>query len=717
MKQKHIYITTIYFLALSLTTATATVFTPLPTDINESQTIYNQSPVNLLQVNIRTVIGQGACVVGDYSGCTLDDVNNDIDATDDFKPEIKVHFQSDDFPDDGKVSNATLRLRGATSRLVDLKSYRIKLDSKKELWRKQRKLQLNKHTGDLTRIKNKLSFDLMTTIPNLSSLRTQFIQMYIDNQNYGLFTHVENVGKEYLKNRGYDKDSNIYKAENFEFKKHPELQIDANGQPLDITAFETILEQKRGDDSKKLWEMLNALNDPNNNFKTDVLDKYFNVNNILTWEAVNILMGNSDITTSNFYIFNPKGKDTFYILPWDYDQSWGYDWEETTIRNDYVPDKKYRGPHNFWATKLGQRFLSQPNGLNLLKEAVTEIKNNYLTEAKIKAFADSYYPIVYPQISQNPDFDYLDFNKDTDKETLTAYTELYNQIATTVEANYQKFLVDLNSPMPFRFDKPRIVGTNIVFEWDESVDLQGDSVTYDLEISTSPSFAPNTIAYSKKGISGTTFTTQWMLPKGKYYLRMTSRDNVNPTQNWQYATNEYYDMQNDKINYGVKEFTIDVDGVMPDTIKIDGQQNDWEGRLIFSDPNDIQEANVVDWRKGGMVQDQNNFYFAYVNDDNISTANLWAWHIFLNTDNNLQTGFDDGYDYILEGGELWKYTGDGNSWQWQFIAQSNFQVNGTFAEFKVPKNLIGNSNSVEVFFYGSNKYLKPNTPSDYMIGN
>ena len=715
MKKKYLILS---LLSFSLTSLWATVFTPLPTDISESPTIYNQGTVNLLRVDAKTVIGQGPCIVGNYVGCTLEDINNDLDGSDDFKPEIKVHFSADDFPDDGQVSNASMRLRGATSRFFDLKSYRIKLDSKKKLWRGERKLQLNKHMGDMTRVKNKLSFDLMSTIPHITSLRTQFVNLYVDNEDFGLFTHVEYVGKEYLKRRGYDKDSNVYKAENFEFRVHPELAIDANGQPLDIKAFETILDQKRGDDSKKLLEMLNALNDTENDFQNDVLNKYFNINNILTWEAINILMGNTDITTSNFYIFNPKGKDTFYILPWDYDQSWGFDREATTLRLDTVPAKSSRGPHNFWATKLGERFLSQPGSIELLKSAVEEIKNNYLTKSKIKTFIDSYHPVVFPQVSKNPDFDYLDFAQGSDELTLAAYNELYNSLPDTVEANYQQFLKDLNSPMPFWVDTAKLVDKNISITWNKSFDLQGNDITYDLEIASTPEFKASDIKYSIKKLKKDDFSTTWMLPKGTYYLRITARDNVNPQENWQYAFNEFYDETRDKIFFGVDQFTINVDGEVEDAIiKIDGNQDDWQGKLIFSDANDIKAKHVVDWRQGGFEQDSNNLYLAYVNDDAIDKDNLWAWHVFLNTDNNVNTGFDDGYDYVLEGDELWRYTGTGDDWKWTLVSTIESAVNGSFAEFKIPKNLLNNSSNFEIFFYGSNKYLKKGTPSDYMIGN
>ena len=560
--KKHILLNKFAILSFFLTSLSATVFTPLPSDIQEEKAIYSYEDSTLLRVDLKSVISEGNCTKSDYVGCTLKDVHTDIDGTDDFKPEVKVHFSADDFVDDGKTANATLRLRGATSRNYALKSYRIKLDSKKELWRDERKLQLNKHIGDSTRVKNKLSFDLMSTIPHLPSLRTQFVQLYIDNQDYGLFTHVENVGKEYLKKRGFDKDSNIYKAENFEFRLRSELEIDAKGQPLDEKKFESILEIKRGKDSKKLLEMLSAVANLNNNFKDDVLNKYFNVNNFLTWASVNILMGNSDIKTSNFYIFNPKDKDTFYFLPWDYDQTWGSDWDENTIREGSIPSKTYRSPHNLWVSHFGKRFLLQKGAIAQLKEAVTEIKNNYLTKAKIEAFTKSYHDVVFPLISEEPDFDYINFHKDTDELTLKEYNKIYNALANSVERNYQIFLKDLESPTPFWLEKPVLNEENIVFDWDKSIDLQDDNITYDLEISTTPLFKKEDVKYSIKKMKTNHLSTQWMLPKGTYYYRVTARDDKNPKENWQQSFNEFNDKKLQQRIFGVEKFTIKSDGIV-----------------------------------------------------------------------------------------------------------------------------------------------------------
>ena len=98
------------------------------------------------------------------------------------------------------------------------------------------------------------------------------------------------------------------------------------GKPVDEQWFNSKLKIKRGKNHKKIFEMITAVNNASNNFSTDVMAKYFNKNNYLSWLSVNFLFGHIDavgINADNFYLLNPKGKDTFYFLPWDYDEAWG----------------------------------------------------------------------------------------------------------------------------------------------------------------------------------------------------------------------------------------------------------------------------------------------------------------------------------------------------------------------------------------------------------
>ena len=558
MKNKGIRTVIASVMVISPMALYADVFAPLANDLILPSNIHPTAPANLLNIQLRTVIGTGNCEVDtneveDYTGCTLDDVNDDTDGDDKFKPEIKVHFIADDFADDGKTTNGTLRQRGGYSRFAVQKSYRLKLDGKNDLWRNERKLQLNKHPWDVVRVRNKLSFDLMQGIPHLPSLNSQFVKLTIDNVSHGIYTHIENVGKEYLLNRGWDKDSALYKAKSFSFSEKSDYDLDANGKPLDEDAFEAHIEIKRGKNHTKFVEMLAAVNDETNNFQMDVLDKYFNRNNYLSWMAVNILTGNVDVSHSNFYLYNPKGSDDFYFLPWDYDDTWGIDEQPDNVADGTSWDKHQFNPQHLWSSKFHQRFLKQPNALALLTEAVTKIKNDHFSSQRIQTLLDRYSTVIASAIkdADEPDFYELPTTtteNDPDSALRDEYDLVYSQLLGRLQQNYARFIAEKESPMPFDLNTPTFSNGNINFTWDAAFDSQGDAIRYDLDVSTTPNFQNGTIKLSVQGITVNSYSTPWQHPAGVYYYRVTARDSGGHWQN----SNESYvenDGQDDEVIY------------------------------------------------------------------------------------------------------------------------------------------------------------------------
>ena len=84
-----------------------------------------------------------------------------------------------------KVPNATVQIRGQTSSRYAQKNYKIELKKNKGTWRGQRTINLNKHMEEGMRFRNKLSYDLLKGIPELLSLRTQFVHLYVKDETEG----------------------------------------------------------------------------------------------------------------------------------------------------------------------------------------------------------------------------------------------------------------------------------------------------------------------------------------------------------------------------------------------------------------------------------------------------------------------------------------------------------------------------------------------------
>ena len=136
---------------------------------------------------------------------------------------------------------------------------------------------------------------------------------------------------------------------------------------------------------------------------------------------------------------------------------------------------------------------------------------------------------------------------------------------------------------------------------------------------------------------------------------------------------------------------------------LDGSLSDWSQTTSFgADGNDISVAGAqADWLEAWMAHDSDNLYLAYRNDGPINVGTWWPWQVYLDTDNNPQTGFKSGgigADFILQGQSLERYTGNGSNWSWESQALVDFSRgnNGQQVEMKLPRSVLGNISDIKV---------------------
>ena len=712
-------------------------------DIIEPENTYNSDAPILINLFAKTIIEEGNCITDDYDGCTFNDVLNDVISSDDFKPEVKVHITGDNYPDDGLLSNAKIRQRGATSRFGAQKSFRIKLDKDIPLWRGERRIQLLKSFFDLSRIRNKLSYDLFADIPNLPSMRSEFVKLTLEDQgvtqDMGLFTQVEYFGKEYLERRGWDKDSRIYKSNLFYFQYRDAFALDADGEPVDEDEFEKYLEIKRGDTHQELIDMILAVNDFNLDFQTEVFNKYFNLDNYLSWFAVNILTNNTDTTAQNYYLYNPIDTENFYFVPWDYDYAWAASLEGDSF--EFKPRWWY-SHGNHWGNNFNERFLRTPGNLALLKSAIDEIKQEHLTVEKIMAKRDAYYDVIFPTITTSRDWDFI-YIYGTDPEKVAQYNQIFDALSNNVEENYALFLERLNDPMPFYMSDAEVGENNkVFFNWGKSESLSNQTIIYDLEIATDKFFNTSTIIQTITGITESEYLLDWIHPKGNYFFRVVSRDAADPENHWQIGYDSLLRNSNDTaVIYGVKPFFVAQDGteeppepsdavsnpVLDTALVLDGDSSDWNSLVAFnSDANDIANdaQNNIDWDANAIAHSDDNIYLLYKNHNAIDASSSgfipWGWQMLIDADNNPETGFKFsnalGADFIIEGTTFESYSGTGTNWSWNVIGNLSKSIANNIGEFSFPRSWLGSTESMQVVFSGANASYGGNTTDLYPDG-
>ncbi|MBP1154259.1 MULTISPECIES: CotH kinase family protein [unclassified Paenibacillus] len=443
---------------------------------------------------------------------------------------------------------ATIEQRGNSVRQSDLKSFKIRMDEEGP-WNQQHIINLNKHPFDYTRIRNKLSYDYLSLIPELASSETQFTQLYVKDLtanppeqefvDYGLFTHVEQVNRGFLKRNGLDADGYLYKAINFEFYRYPELLRDRDDPLYDKAKFETVLSISGREYHEKLIRMLDDVNNDQLNFDR-VFNKYFDKNNFLSWIAFNLMTGNLDTTGNNFFLYSSRFSDTWYFIPWDYDKAWNYDWQWGNKGNTIHPTRE--GLSLYWGWPLAKKFFQNPANVEALNEKM-ETLSGIMNKERTKALLDQYYPTIQPMVLRSPDVQLLP--KDVQR-----FDEEYYSLADFTSNSLDKYYTHLEKPMPVFIGGPWLDKDRMTFTWGPSYDLQGDEIYYDVQIAQTPDFS--TMVYENKGLQETELTME-RLPVGVYYWRVIIRD----SQGHEQIAFESFIDGNGKFFHGVKQIIIE----------------------------------------------------------------------------------------------------------------------------------------------------------------
>lgn len=447
-------------------------------------------------------------------------------------------------------TNGTIQVRGNTSSKKSLKSYKVELRNWTGGWNDQFTLALNKHVGDITRIKNKLCYDLLIGQPDTISLRTQFFHIYLKDEtnqdseisntafeDLGLFTMVEQPNTTFLRNHGLDPNAQLYKANFFEFFRSPDKLKTVDDPSFDLSQFEDILEVKGDKNHTKLLEMLDAVNDPRIPI-TDTFEYYFDADNYFSWMAFNILVGNIDTSSQNFYLYSPQSSHKWFFIPWDFDGSFD---RLNLAEFGYNPTQDWQeGVQTYWGVVLHKRVLSEPKYRELLDEKI-EYWMAELTPNKINGLLTTYRPLTEPLLTVLPDEKF--FNQ-------AEYDFAYQTFSAEIDNNYMLYQKSLEEPMPFFVFPPILNSGSVEFGWNSSYDFQDTDISYNIQVARDLEFSDMIIDEKIKNF--TTLKVENDLPVGAYFLRISAED---PNGHKQFSYGRYIDPDR-VVHIGLRLFYV-----------------------------------------------------------------------------------------------------------------------------------------------------------------
>ena len=455
------------------------------------------------------------------------------------------------------VPNATVQIRGQTSSRNAQKNYKIELKKNKGTWRGQRTINLNKHMTEGMRFRNKLAYDLLKGIPQLISLRTQFVHLYVKDttdgsadsefEDYGLYTQVEQLNKTGLKNHGLDSNGQLYKINYFEFYRNEDVIKLQSDPTYDSAAFEELLEIKGNTDNSKLIQMLDAVNDYSIPIDK-ILEDYFDEENLTYWMGFQILMENVDTQNRNMYLYSPLNSDTWYFIPWDNDNC--------LMRSEYnmtgFSDHKSweSGTSNYWGNLLFQRCLKSDHFRQKLDEAILDLKE-YLSKERMSTMVEKYKDVVKPYLYEMPDEFYAPL-------TSEQYDEIAAALPKEIEQNYQLYVESLSKPMPFYIGVPETDGKKMKITWDPSYSFDAEDITYSVKMAKDYLFQD--VIYSQEGLQIP--ETQVPLPEaGQYFIRVRAFNEEGDAQD----AFDYYVTDEGK-HYGMRCIYVTEDGQIEEDI-------------------------------------------------------------------------------------------------------------------------------------------------------
>ncbi|MBN3035855.1 MAG: CotH kinase family protein [Bacteroidales bacterium] len=228
------------------------------------------------------------------------------------------------------IENIGFRLRGNTSRWAAKKSFKVSFNTFEpgRSYRGLEKMNLNGEHNDPSVIRAKLCWDLMRDF-GLPAPRANHIALYINNNYFGLYIHVEHIDEEFMKSRFGNKEGNLFKclwpADLSYLGEDPDLYKMESG---DRRVYDLKTNQN-SDDYSDLAHFISVLNNTPPDQLPCGLEEVFNLADYLKVAALDIFIGDWDgyiYNKNNFYLYHNQATGQFEYIPYDLDNTLGIDW-------------------------------------------------------------------------------------------------------------------------------------------------------------------------------------------------------------------------------------------------------------------------------------------------------------------------------------------------------------------------------------------------------
>jgi subtilase family serine protease len=122
------------------------------------------------------------------------------------------------------------------------------------------------------------------------------------------------------------------------------------------------------------------------------LPDLMDVDSYLDWLAVNTLLQSNDTYHKNYFLHNRFEDDKWEIIPWDYDLTWGRNWNDYCdgLCDDLSEGTSIKGSVQM-TNRLSQRVLKNPTYYERLRARLADLLTAEFTEEKLFPQIDAYH--------------------------------------------------------------------------------------------------------------------------------------------------------------------------------------------------------------------------------------------------------------------------------------------------------------------------------------
>lgn len=321
--------------------------------------------------------------------------------------QISFIFKSQGVTD--TVENVGLRLRGHTARSKIKKSFKVSFNEFESgrRYRGLKKLNLNGEPNDPSMIRSRLCIDLFKKA-NIAVSRTNHVELYINNDYYGLYQNTEHIDGDFLKKYFGNNKGNLYKGTYpCDLSYISDNPDDYKGLATSTKRIYELRTNKSLDDYTSLAEFIIFLNNSTDEDFNCRFAEYLNVVDYLKIAAIDVLTGNWDgyiYNSNNFYMYDNRLTNRMEYIPYDLDNTWGLDWMGPVwaTRNIYnysrpnqprplftrlMDHAQYRDIFTWYVKQLTENELYTPQHIDAI-----EYVHNFITTS---ALNDPYRPLDY----------------------------------------------------------------------------------------------------------------------------------------------------------------------------------------------------------------------------------------------------------------------------------------------------------------------------------